>query len=144
LAHWNFSQSQINKLISTEEFKKEERLNSKKLIDLLFSKGYQINIPPLKIFWYPTTTNAVYPAQAAVAVSRNRYPKATDRNRIKRLLRECYRKTKPGIYNFLLEKGKPCVFMIIYTGRNLPRYSYLKAKFDKFFEQFKLDYETSQ
>lgn len=100
-------------------FKKEERLCSRTLILQLVNKGSSFLLYPFRITSYPTslpTTN--YPAQVVITVSRRRYRKAVDRNRIKRRVREAYRKNKAEhLYRYLSKRGISLSLMISYVGK---------------------------
>lgn len=110
---------------STERhfYGKQNKLKSKKIIDQLFAEGKHITINSLKLIWL--AENDLFPLQAGVSVSSKNFKKATDRNRIKRLLRECYRLQKNTIEHYLKTNNKQCSLFLIYTGRTLPDYDTL-------------------
>lgn len=58
-----------------------------------------------------------YPAQFAFSVSKKLFPNATDRNRLKRLMRESVRHLKPEFYKVLREKNKQYVLLLSYQSR---------------------------
>ena len=108
-------------------YKKEDRLNSRKTIEKLFSKGNSFSNYPFKVIWLPENTNAVL--QAGIGVSSRHFKKATDRNRIKRLMREAYRLQKIILQDHLeFNKVRLSIF-ILYTGKELPEYKILYEKF---------------
>lgn len=75
-------------------FSKEERLCSKRLITLLFNKGSSFNLYPLRFIVYHSQEPLPGPTQVLISVSKRYYKHATDRNRIKRQIREAYRLNK--------------------------------------------------
>lgn len=99
---------------------KNERLKSKKQTDQLFSEGQRFSLAPFRVFYMPGTVEKIS-NQFAVGVSSKTYKKATDRNRVKRLVREAWRLQKH------LLQPKLSVFFI-YTGKELPEY---KEIYDK-------------
>ena len=66
--------------------------------------------------------------QAGFSISTRNFKKAVDRNRIKRLMRECYRLQKHSLQTELEENHKNLAVFFIYTGKELPEYSQI---FDK-------------
>ena len=67
-------------------------------------------------------------AKVAFAVSKKNFKKAVDRNRIKRLMRESYRKNKYLLQEYCGEKEKTLAILFIYTGKELPDYVGVEAK----------------
>ena len=101
--------------MSNYTFKEAERLKSKKIIDSLFQEGQSFGVYPLRIVWVKTEAKA-YPIQCTVSVSKRRFPKAVDRNRVKRQLREAWRLQKSNLYAELQE-GEQYAIMLLYTGK---------------------------
>jgi ribonuclease P protein component len=68
--------------------------------------------------------------QAGFSVSSRNFKKAVDRNRIKRLLRESYRKQKSTLLELLTKEGAPVslAIFLIYTGKELPAYEFVDEK----------------
>ncbi len=96
------------------------------MIDLLFSKGRQFSIYPLKVYWMGK--NSLSPLQAGVGVSSRNFKKATDRNRVKRILREAYRLQKSPLKEILDHSQKQLSVFILYNGKVLPEFEEI---FDK-------------
>lgn len=99
-------------------FKKSERLFLNNLIETLFNEGFIIYKHPLKIIWLPSKIITEYPSQVLFSVSRKRFKKATDRNRIKRKIKEIYRIEKTFLYEELIKRNKQILICIAYTGNN--------------------------
>jgi ribonuclease P protein component len=97
-----------------QTFNKEERLKSRKLIQQLFAEGKSLNAFPIRLLYLPSDHDSPYRIQAGVTVSKRNFKKAVQRNRIKRLLREAYRKNKEIVY--ASENTKKHIFMFIYQG----------------------------
>lgn len=66
--------------------------------------------------------------QAGVSVSTRNFKKAVHRNRIKRLLRESIRLQKAALGAQLNEQKKVLYYFVIFTGRQLPEFSFVKEK----------------
>lgn len=79
-------------------FHKEERLKSIKAIASLFQDGNTLLVYPLKFVWKEYDHGAPVPVQAAFSVSGRNFKKASDRNLLKRRMREAYRLNKHQFY----------------------------------------------
>ena len=104
-----------------QRFPKEEKLKSRKLIEKLFSEGKSISRFPLRLVYVKTEFPGTAGVQAAVSVSKRKFKKAVDRNRIKRLLREAYRLNKHQVKERIGTEAS-YAFMILYLGREMPEY----------------------
>ncbi|MEX6626714.1 ribonuclease P protein component [Tenacibaculum salmonis] len=112
---------------------KQERLKSKKLIGKLYEEGKSIKVFPLRMVYIQTEHTSKFPVQVGVSVPKRNFKSAVDRNRIKRLLRETYRKEKYTVYDAV---NKPHVFMISYIARDEWTYADLEVKMKKLLTLF--------
>ncbi|MDY8135309.1 ribonuclease P protein component [Aquimarina sp. 2201CG5-10] len=116
-----------------ESFNKNEKLKSKKEIELLFSEGKSIAQFPIRLVYRESTTPDNICFKAAVSVSKRNFKKAVDRNRIKRLLREGYRKNK---YIVTHNTTHQFTFLFLYTGKEMPEYSLIESKIERILQKF--------
>ncbi len=88
---------------------KEERICSKKLIEKLFKGGRSKSMVayPLRVVYAQKADDEGenVPAQMLVSVSKRHFKHAVDRNRVKRQVREAYRKHKHTVTQALEVKG---------------------------------------
>ena len=112
---------------------KNDRLKSRKLIEELFAKGKSVNAFPLQMKYLATEFELDTKVQVAFSVPKRNFKKAVDRNRIKRLLRECYRLRKP---KFVEQIDQSHIFMILYLGKNEPKYADLEKVMDDLLAKF--------
>ncbi|MBY0244370.1 MAG: ribonuclease P protein component [Sphingobacteriaceae bacterium] len=110
-------------------FTKEERLCSKKSLDLLFSNGSSFLLYPFRVSYLFHDTPAKYPAQIVINVAKKRYKRAVDRNLIKRRTREVYRLQKCNLlYDNLLNKDKLLLLSLQFVGKKIYPYSFIEKK----------------
>lgn len=70
-------------------------------------------------------------AQVLVATSKRYFRHAVDRNYVKRLTRECYRKHKPELGKLLEEHDVALLLAVNYVHNEIFDYKVLYHKFDK-------------
>jgi ribonuclease P protein component len=107
---------------------KEEKLKSKKLIERLFAEGNRIKSFPLQLIYLPINHNEVFPNKVGFSVPKRNIKSAVSRNRIKRLMREVYRKNK---YLFTEKVNQQYIFMFIYTSYEEIKYVDLEISLKK-------------
>jgi ribonuclease P protein component len=101
-------------------FSKSERIAGRKNFELLIAGGQEFFAHPFRIVWQNVPEPLPYPAQIAFGVSKRNFKKAVDRNRVKRLLRESYRRHKHPFYDSLSKQGKQIRALLIYTPKTIP------------------------
>jgi len=107
-----------------------ERLKSRKQLENLFEKGSRLSVAPLRVI-YIKTENADFSTRFGVGVSSRLFKKAVDRNRVKRLLRECWRLQKLPLQKICENKKSGLQVFVIYTSREMPRYSEIFPRMQK-------------
>ena len=107
-------------------FSKEERLCSKRLITLLFTKGSSFNLYPLRFIVYHSPDSLPGPTQVVISVSKRYYKHATDRNRLKRQIREAYRLNK-HIFAAQPEQA-PLLLGVLYIGKEKKSFQSIEKK----------------
>lgn len=103
-------------------FRKEERLKSRKIIGRLFKEGHSFISYPIRFVWVKMETPlSDSPLQMSLTVPKRAFPKAVDRNRLRRRIREAYRLNKHSLYE-KLEKELPNEqrgLMLIYVAKEI-------------------------
>lgn len=84
-------------------FPRQERLKSRTLIKLLFSKASARKFGCIKLLYTPSSIDFTH--QVLFSVHKSKIPKAHYRNTIKRRMREAYRLNKHLIYSENEESG---------------------------------------
>ncbi len=112
-------------MTANQSYGKNEKLKSRKELDALFNGGKSFLVFPVKVFY---TQQEASPAaiKTGVGVSSRYFKKATDRNRVKRLLREAYRTEKAPLLEVVEQGNTSLNVFLLYVDKTLPEYSNLK------------------
>ncbi|PKV48721.1 ribonuclease P protein component [Aquimarina sp. MAR_2010_214] len=113
-------------------FNKKEKLKSKKEIELLFSEGKSISKYPVRLVYRRSNFEENIKIKAGVSASKRNFKKAVDRNCIKRLMRESYRKNKYIVPNTTHQ----FTFMFLFLGKEMPEYSLIESKIKGILQKF--------
>ena len=118
---------------------KNERLKSRKTIDVLFTNGKSFSLFPFKVIYaratgsyfeetndQPSTIN--HQLKCAFSVSKRHFKKAVNRNHIKRLMREAYRLQKKELQNQLQQSNTGLAVFILYVNKELPEHTFVVSK----------------
>jgi ribonuclease P protein component len=111
-------------------FSQKERITNKKTFEHIFNSGKSISVYPYKWIWIetPTTNSQPPPLQLGISVPKKSFHKAVDRNKIKRRIREAYRKNKYLLYEVLQNKKRIMALMVIYTAKDILPYCEMEKK----------------
>lgn len=120
-----------------QTFKKGERLKSRKDIEGLMQGGRSITISPLKMIWAAGAWTGTISAKATVAVSKKNFKKAVDRNKLKRRMREAFRKNKQELVELLQQKNKKINLMFIHITKEMSEYVLIEASIRKTLEKLR-------
>ena len=74
-------------------------------------------------------------AQVLIIVSKRRFRHAVDRNRVKRLVRECYRTRKARLYELLASGNASLALSLNYVDKRIMSFDELSRCTDRLFEQ---------
>ncbi len=118
-------------------FGKEERLCSRSLMDRLYTDGHRLMAFPFSVQWLvipseePQLPASGTPCQVMIAAPKRRFHHAVDRNRVRRLTRECWRRRKSDFYSFLQKHNLCVVLSLVYVHNEIMAYEQLSHKMDK-------------
>lgn len=115
---------------------KTERLCSKRQIENLYRNGHRFWVFPYSVCWILRDETEGQPsAQVLVSVSKRRFHHAVDRNRVKRLTRECYRLHKPQLTQLLQSNNCAIDLSFSYSHNEILDYDTLYRKMDKIIDR---------
>jgi len=105
-------------------------LRSQKAITGLFQPGFFVSSYPLRIN-YQFINRQAGDAEVLVlfSVSKRRFKKATQRNRIKRLMREVYRLNQQQLQALDIPQDRQLTMALIYNGHELLTFQVIKSAF---------------
>lgn len=113
-------------------FGKNEKLCSKLLIEKLYSSPHRELFFPLSIRWMHVETSVDSPrVQVLIVAPKRKLHHAVDRNRTKRLIRECYRLHKQPLINALSENSRHIILSMNYIHTTPPNFHKLEATMKK-------------
>ena len=126
-----------------QSFGKAEKLKSKKQIEQLFRKGSQAFNYPFKLIWFYTGPSNEVRSKLLIGASRKNLKKATDRNKMKRRMREAYRRNKTRLLDSLSANDSYCNIGIIHVGKEISTFKETEKKIIDLLDRLILDNEKS-
>ena len=108
---------------------KAERLHSKIVIEKMFAGGFSrsFSVFPLRAVYMSVEQQEV-PVSILISVPKKRFKRAVKRNRVKRQIREAYRKNKGPLCQVLQEKRLGLTISFIYLSDELCRTEEIEEK----------------
>ncbi len=127
-------------------FRREERIKSKKLIDYVFNGGARSfsNFPIRIVYKENNKPSKGSRASILVSVSKKRFKHATDRNKVKRLIREAYRTSKSNLLTTLNLENKNIAIAFIYLSNKIVPYNIIQEKIQTLLSLIIEDYYNDQ
>lgn len=107
---------------------KSEILRGDKQIESLYKTGKRMHASPLMIIKAETGNDDENPVKAAFVIPKRNFRKATERNRLRRKLREAWRLNKQPLNDVMKLKNKSLQLLLIYTGKTPLTFSELQLK----------------
>ena len=117
-------------------FVREERLKSETTISLLFKEGASYMAYPLRVTWLVQPVPTAFRVQIAISVPKKNFRKSTDRNRIKRLMREAWRVHKHLFYEQLAVQQLHISMMLLYVAKEELPYAEVASGIRKVLRKF--------
>jgi ribonuclease P protein component len=107
---------------------KSERLSREQLIASLFEAGQSFLSSSLIVYYKVNPLPESVPAQFLASVSKRKFPRAVDRNTVKRRLKEAYRLNKHPLYRHLVAKNLQLSVAFIYNDKKITSFNDIESK----------------
>ena len=119
-------------MMAKEGFPKYERLCKDNDIQTLFDKGVGVSVYPYRVIYlFHHDENRPVTVRLLVSVSKKRFHHAVKRNRVKRLLREAWRKNKAPLYEICKRDNISVDVALVYTATVIHSYEEMLVKTQK-------------
>ncbi len=122
--------------MADQTFPKHERIKSRKLISALFREGRKVRSQNLLLLYLEQPVDSrKSPVQFGVTVAKRNVKRAVDRNRIKRLVREAYRKQKS---EFIEQLGvhKRYALFVVYLSHDILPYAHIENQMSRVLQRW--------
>ena len=119
-------------MMAKEGFPKYERLCKDNDIQTLFDKGVGVSVYPYRVIYlFHHDESRPVTVRLLVSVSKKRFHHAVKRNRVKRLLREAWRKNKAPLYEICKRDNISVDVALVYTATVIHSYEEMLVKTQK-------------
>lgn len=117
-------------------FKKSERLCSRILMDRLFhGESHSVSAYPLRAVFLPVSTDEQKGVSVLMSVPKKRFHDAVDRNRVKRQLREAYRKHKHTLSELVTTREQGLLIAFIYVSSQIEATAQIEKRMTRLLEK---------
>ena len=121
-------------------FKKSERLCSRILIDSLFQgASHSVSAFPIRAIFLPVKPETQTGVSVLISVPKKRFHDAVDRNRVKRQIREAYRKNKHSLVEQACASGKGLLIAFVYVSDKIETTDYIEKRMTRLLDKMKTE-----
>jgi ribonuclease P protein component len=97
----------------------------------LFTEGKSFSFPPFRVVLRSTELKEEIPLKVLFSVSKRNFKRAVHRNRIRRLMREAWRRNRQPLWDQVSEKKITLHIALVYTSTKMPDFDNLESKIIK-------------
>jgi len=129
-------------MVAPQGLPKYERICKENDIQALFDKGVGVSVYPFRvIFLFHRDESRPVTVRILVSVSKKRFHHAFKRNRVKRLMREAWRKNKAPLYEICQRDNISADVALVYTATVIHSYEEMMKKTRKAVQEIVTKYE---
>ena len=132
-------------MVSPEGLPKYERICKENDIKALFDRGIGVSVYPYRVIFlfrhdecHPVTVRLL------VSVSKKRFHHAVSRNRVKRLVREAWRRNKASLYEICQRDNISVDVALVYTATVIHSYEEMLKKTEKAVSEIRKCYSSTK
>lgn len=119
-------------MVSPEGLPKYERICKENDIKALFDRGMGVSVYPYRVvFLFHRDESRPVTVRVLVSVSKKRFHHAVNRNRVKRLMREAWRRNKAPLYEICEKDNISVDVALVYTATVIHSYEEMLKKTQK-------------
>ena len=117
-------------------FKKSERLCSRLLMERLFQgDSKSVSAYPMRAVFLPVDKSVQQGVSVLISVPKKRFHDAVDRNRVKRQIREAYRKLKHSLVANMVSREEGLLIAFIYVSAKIESTAYVEKRMSRLLEK---------
>ena len=129
-------------MVAPEGLPKYERICKENDIQTLFEKGSGVSVYPYRVIYlFHHDESRPVTVRLLVSVAKKRFHHAIKRNRVKRLVREAWRKNKGPLYEICRRDNISVDVALVYTATVIHTYDEMLAKTRKAVVEIAKQYE---
>ncbi len=130
-------------MVAPEGLPKYERICKENDIQALFDKGAGVSVYPYRVIYlFRHDENCRPTVRLLVSVSKKRFHHAVSRNRVKRIMRETWRRNKAPLYEICERDNNSVDVALVYTATVIHSYEEVLAKTKKAVQEIVKRYEA--
>lgn len=111
-----------------QSYTKEERLTGKRTIEAVVNNGRKSKVGFIYVHALIFNVSRTPPIKVLFAVPKRKFPRAVDRNLLKRRMREAYRINKNKLISQFADYNKSMDIMIVYSSSEIKNYKEIENK----------------
>ena len=132
-------------MMAKEGLPKYERICKENDIQALFDKGRGVSVYPYRVIYlFRHDESRPVTVRVLVSVSKKRFHHAIKRNRVKRIMREAWRRSKAPLYEICQKDNISVDVALVYTATVIHSYEEMLSKTKKAVKEIVKNYSSTE